>query len=176
MPPEPQTRPVFFGDDWAELRDAQTTARAEAMARLAGCVCRTFLRAAVVMGRETDPAAIALRRDLLFDLRATYVAHDHLAGHWRLVQGHVHPPIPGLCDIRRMVRDWQDWALREASLWVLDQPLLLRRFALVIAYSRTGDSLLHELDLWDTLKEQYPLTPPAQGDFFDDPASYTPYR
>lgn len=172
----PQTRPVFLGDDWWELRDAQSAGRAELMARLAGLVCAFYQRAAVVTGRETDPVAIAFRKEKLFDLRAVYVAHDHLAGHWRLIQGHVHPPIPGLCDIPRMLDDWRDWAMSEGRRWIVDQPILLRRFALVFAFSRTRDSLLHEMDLWDALKEHYPLTPPDQGDFFDDPASYTPYR
>lgn len=172
----PHARQVFFGDDWPELRDAQAAGRADLAARLAGRVRDMYLRAAVVAGRETDPVAIALRNDQDCDLRAVYGAHDHLAGHWRLIRGHLLPPPGEPCDLAPLLRDWQDWAMSEAGLWIVDQPLLVRRFALAFVFSRTSDSLCHAIDLWDALKEHYPLTPPAQGDFFDDPASYTPYR
>ncbi len=172
-----RTYPVFEGDDWHELRDAQYDQRENDLAIIMGRVCDMYLRASVVMAREDDPVAEAIRAGRFFDARSLMVAHAHLAAFWRLKHGHVNPSLPGILDMWSLLDAWENWVMHEVTLWILDNPRLVRLSALVCARSlvQTRDTIVAEMDLWDALKEYYALPPPDQGDLFDDPASYTPY-
>lgn len=171
---EPVTRPVFPGDDWHELRDYLYDRKADVMSRVVGRVTDMYQRAAVVMGREDDAVAQSLRADKLFDLRTMYVTHGHLAAYWRCKQGHVNPTLPGTFDFEPEYRDWNEWVMHEATLWIIDNPRLVRLFCLALV-NEHRNGLVAEMDLWDELKAYYPLPPPDHPDFFDDPKSYSPY-
>jgi len=172
---QPKTRPVFPGDDWGELRDEQMEQANFILARIAGVVARHYQRSAIVLGREDDAVAVELRREHWFDARAGYVAYAHLAAVWRLRRRLLVDRLEGVTDLFPLIGEWQTWVLSEAGQWFLDNPRLLRLFALVLAKWQTRDTILHEMDLWDELKSFYPLPPPENLDFFDSPDGYTPY-
>jgi hypothetical protein len=174
----PRSRPYFHGDDWHELRDAQYDDRWEDLAMMVGRVSDMYRRASVVMGREDDPVAEALRAGPYFDGRSLTVAHAHLAAFWRLRNGHVNPSLPGLLDLEPLLAEWRRWVIDEVTLWIIHRPILVRRAALVTTRSlvqRTG-TILAEAELWESLKEFYPLPPPDHPELFDGRGAWPPDR
>ncbi|HMR61676.1 hypothetical protein, partial [Amaricoccus sp.] len=125
-----QTRPYFHGDDWHELRDAQYEDRWDDLAMMVGRVSDMYRRASVVMGREDDPVAEALRAGPFFDGRSLTVAQAHLAAHWRWKEGHVNPSLPGILDMELLLEAWRKWVMSEVTLWIIDSPILVRRAAI----------------------------------------------
>lgn len=172
---EPITRPLFAGDDWHELRDWLYGERAIACSRIAGLVFDFYRRAAIVLDRTDDAVLESLTAVKHFDLRTLGVAHAHLAAYWRRQNGHVDPTIPGLLSHSRLVDEFEDWVIGEASLWIVDNPRLVRLFALVLVQQNTASGIAAEMDLWDELKAFYPIVPPENRDLFDSDESYAPY-
>lgn len=170
-----RTRPMFKGDDWQELRDSQARWAADTMSRVVGEVNHYYQRAAVATGTQESLLARALRGEKEFDLRTVYVAHGHMAAHWRLANGHVNPTLPGLYQVDRHTEEFMEWAWKEPANWFFENPGLIHLFAVVIEGWQSVNTLLNEMALWDELKAWYPLPPPENLDFFDDPASYSPY-
>lgn len=162
----PQTPEHFPGDCWHELRDAQMDDRWEDLAEMVGQVTAMYRRAAIVMGRETDPVAEALAAGPYFDGRSLIVVHAHLAAWWRLSQGHVHRPLPGIIALDPLLKDWRKWLRSEVVLWILDRPRLVRLAAIVVARSlvQRVATIEAEMDLWEGLRAEYPLPPNPQRD------------
>jgi hypothetical protein len=160
------TRPMFAGDDWHELRDAlhECDTSALALYEILGMVCHHYLRAAQVTGTQDDPVARSLRAERHFPRYKVAFAHHHLAAFWRIEKGFLSPRLEGMTDLRQLVRDFRDWATREAMLWFLDAPLILNRFARVLANEQPSRVLTLELDLADILSEFYPLLDPECED------------
>ena len=171
-----RTRPAFKGDDWQELRDEQARWAADTMSRVVGEVKLYFQRAAVATDTQDSLLARTLRGEKEFDLRTVYVAHGHMAAHWRLSNGHLNPTLPELSRVDRLADEFMDWAKREPTQWFFENPRLLHLFAVATAGWQSVNTLQNEMALWDELKSWYPLPPPENLDLFDDPASYSPYR
>jgi len=160
------TRPMFEGDDWHELRDAlhESDTSTLAMYEILGMICHHYLRAAQVTGTQDDPVARALRAAGDFPRSRVAFAHHHLAAFWRIEKGFLSPRLEGMTNLSLMVRDFRDWATREAMLWFLDAPLILNRFAQVLANAQPSRVMTLELDLSDILSEFYPLLHPECED------------
>lgn len=170
-PYEPRTPPSFAGDDWHELRDIQLDHAAELLSRMAGRCAESYLRAAVVLDRENDAVAQSLRAEKTFDLRTLRVALAHMAAFWRHGDSLPDPMLPGLSDPYRWLDQWADWAMSECTLWIIDNPRLIRLFCLVLVQQNTADGIIAEWNLWDALKEHYPVPPNPQRDLFAPPDS-----
>jgi hypothetical protein len=127
-----------------------------------------YRRSAIVLGKEDDAVLESLRAEPNFDLRTLGVAHAHLAAFWRMQNGHVNPSLPGILDLDKQLHEYHDWVVTEATLWIIDNPLLIRLFALVLVQQNTAPGIMAEIDLLDELKVYYPLVPPDQLDLFDD--------
>lgn len=170
------SRSSFRGDDWHELRDGQYDGRWDDIAAMVGEIADMYLRASTVMGCEDDPVAAALRAGPFFNGRSLMVAHARLAAFWRLTTGHVHPTLPGLLDLAPELTQWRAWMLREVRHWIIHHPILVRRAALVVARSlvQTADTIVAEMDLWDSLKALYVLPPPDHADLFDGRGVWPP--
>lgn len=166
-----RSQPGFHGDDWHELRDAQHDQRWDDLAVMVGRISDTYRRASVVMGCEDDPVAEALRAGPFFDGRSLVVAHSYLAAFWRHANGHVNPSLPGMLDLGPLLGQWRSWMRREASFWIIHHPILVRRVALVATRSlvQRVDTIVAEMDLWESLREFYPLPPPDHADRLDGP-------
>ncbi|MCA0271654.1 MAG: hypothetical protein LCH69_06260 [Proteobacteria bacterium] len=170
-PYEPRTLPSFPGDDWHELRDLQMHNPWDALSRMAGLCADFYLRAAKVLDRDDDAAAQCLRDEKNFDFRTLYVTYAHMAAYWRY-SGHLPDPmLPGMSDLDRLRQQWHDWAIAECTLWCLDNPRLVRLFCLVLVQQNTADGIVAEWNLWDEIKEHYPLPPNPQRDLFAPPDS-----
>lgn len=170
-PYEARTVPSFPGDDWHELRDLQSDYAAHVLSRMAGRCAEFYLRSAVVLDREDDAVAQCLRAESKFDLRTLYVAHAHMAAFWRHGDNLPDLMLPGLSDLYRFQDQWADWAMSECTLWIVDNPRLIRLFCLVLVQQNTADGIVAECDLWDALKDHYPVPPNPQRDFFAPPDS-----
>ncbi|MDP3959445.1 MAG: hypothetical protein Q8Q26_05140 [Pseudorhodobacter sp.] len=167
-----RSRPWFAGDDWHELRDAQNDESNETVSRIAGLVADFYRRAAIVMGDREDSILDSLQVTRLFDVRTLGVAHAHLAAYWRFTNGHVNPTLPHIVTFDHMVRDWQEWVWGMSALWIIDNPLLVRLFCLVLVQQNTADGIVAEMDLWDELRRFYALPGTETRDMFlGDPNS-----
>ncbi len=161
------TRPVFAGDDWGELRDAMHSAAAWAMRDVASQVNKFVQLAAIATGSEREPIVQELRAEIHFDLRPLYIANGILSAYWRYSNGHIHSPLPGTTDLFRICDDYIKWATTEVSYWFLDNPILLRRFSIVMAVWQSQRALSAMADLNDSLKDHYPMPQPDTNDLFD---------
>jgi hypothetical protein len=153
--------PVFLGDDWRELRDAQWEVRDDTLAEVVGKVTMFHRHAIAVMAAEDDRVAAALDAGPFFDAFALYPPYVYLAGAWRHAQGHVHPSLPGMLDLSGLVEDWRGWAREEPERWFLRRPTLVRRFAVLTARSLVpgSDTIVALTDLLNELRAHYPLPP-----------------
>ncbi len=169
-----RTRPAFDGDDWSELRDAQAAVMRQDIAVIGGTCMQAYHLAARITDIKNDVIHQQISGDIALDHRALGVAQAHLAAHWRLIHGHTCPRLPEVIPYDQEIRDWQSWLDREVRRWFHGAPQLVRLVCRAMAFQNTHTGILAEMDLWDALKEVYPLTPPRQGDFWDDPQSYLP--
>lgn len=159
-------RPAFPGDNWAELRREQHCWRYETMEMVVGHVARSYRRCATVLAAERDPVAMRLTTMGPLPLRVVMLAHWHLAGFWRLANGYAEPD-PDLYEPSLSDRSWRKWIMEESTLWVVEHPTLVRRFAILVASAGTPDAVATEHELMRELGRVYPLPPTDHDDLLD---------
>jgi hypothetical protein len=166
----PHSPPAFPGDLQHDLRDHLYARRLDTLAEWVGEASHLYLRAAGILRRRmTDPLAVALDMDHRFDARTLWVAHDHMAAHWRAT---CLPEIlrsrgKMLWGPRRLANPlnsygcltaiFRDWLRLQTGHWADHCPDVLELFllAMVGEHTRTGKSV--EAELCFTLAWQYPL-------------------
>lgn len=79
----PRSRPMFPRDLHHDIRDHMHDTRAETLALWTGWAADRYLAAVRLLGLRDDPVADSLETFVHFDLRSLFVAHDHMAAHWR---------------------------------------------------------------------------------------------
>jgi hypothetical protein len=132
---------------------------------MVGHVARTYRRSAVVLAAQDDWVALRLVAAQPLPLRVVMQAHEHLAAFWRLTKGHLYPD-PTFMDGGAW-EAWQKWVTAEATLWIVDNPSLVRHTALLLASAGRPEALAAERALWAELRSYYPLPPPEQDDLLD---------
>jgi hypothetical protein len=162
-----RSKPAFVGDIQHDLRDHMLDRRLDTLSVWVGTASERYLRAARLLGHQNrDAIAISLAQDDHFDARTLWVAHDHMAAHWR---SHLMPPLRA--DPRTAARYSQEdtwsyfgltqhfrgWLLHETAAWADRQPDVLHLLLLTVLgdHTRSGQSV--EIELCLTLADLYPL-------------------
>ena len=166
----PKTRPSFARDLQHDLRDHLLSLRLETIALWAGEASRLYLRAAdILRRRKIDSLAIALDMDDRFDARTLWVAHDHMAAHWRAeclpqVMQTAGKMLWGPTRLVNMLNSYgeltaifRSWLLMQANHWADHRPDVLELFLLarVGDHTRTGQAV--EAELYFTLAWAFPV-------------------
>jgi hypothetical protein len=166
----PKSRPNFPGDLQHDLRDHLYACRLDTLAEWVGEASHIYLRAAgILRRRKTDPLAVALDMDHRFDARTLWVAHDHMAAHWRAACLPKVMQSPGkmlwgpsrlanpLNSYGCLTAIFRDWLRLQTTHWADRHPDVLELFLLAVVgeHTRTGQSV--EAELFFTLAWTYPV-------------------
>ncbi len=164
----PRSRPNFAIDTQHDLRDVMQDRRLDTIAGWSGAVCAAYLEATVILGIANDPIALCLTDDALVDARTLWVAHDHMAAHWRsafltVILGS-KPAFVGHDDdswlnisYTGLLFAYRQFLLSELALWRTDAPILIRLFCKAIVGEHTPSGRLDEAALFDALRLRYPI-------------------
>ncbi len=178
----PRTRPAFPGDLQHDFRDYMLDQRLGTLADWHGEAADCYLRAARLTGvAHTDPIAVCLAEDDVFDARTIWVAHDHMAAHWRATcleavkggrEGYlVGPDLEFYCQsYAGLLFLFRAFLRRQVALWATAFPEILWLFCRAVTgeHTMTGQETEAALGL-----ELYALYPVPGG---HDEAPSRPHR
>ncbi len=166
----PRSTPAFSSDIQHDFRDHMLATRLESLSYWVSEASQTYLRAATLLQRHRiDALAISLDADLHFDARTLFVAHDHMAAHWR--NGQMRDIMAGgnrlhwgpqqlystVNSYRELLALFRQWLLWQIKIWGEAVPDLLELFRLAVVgeHTRSGQSV--EAELYYTLADLYPV-------------------
>ena len=169
----PRSRPNFKGDLHHDIRDHMLDCRNDTLSMWTGKAVDRYLAACRLLDIRDDPVADSLETFNAFDPATLTVAHDYLAAHWRYVHLPDHlsdrmpvfPDIPGASDqgIRNSLGvclcAFRHWLTLMVEFDATHAPVVLRRLCLVLVQQNTEQGIMAEIDLFDTLRQHYPLPP-----------------
>ncbi|OYW60778.1 MAG: hypothetical protein B7Z31_03675 [Rhodobacterales bacterium 12-65-15] len=166
----PKTPPAFQGDIQHDLRDHLGDQRLLTLSDWVGEASTLYLRAADILRlRQQDALAITLDADERFDARSLWVAHDHMAAHWRAHRlpevmagrGRLSWPPAMLCNPVDSYRDltaiFRQWLQLQTSAWADQMPDVLELFLRAVVGDHTRTGRFYEAELYFTLAELYPV-------------------
>lgn len=165
----PKSPPVFTGDIQHDFRDHMLAKRVDTLSDWVGEASHVYLRAADILRcRQTDALAVSLDSDDQFDARTLWVAHDHMAAHWRNGQmrevmkrdglmwgpGKLFSMVNSYAELLALFRQW---LCSQVTAWADRKPDLLELFLLAVVgeHTRTGQSV--EAELFFALVRLYPV-------------------
>jgi len=159
---QPRSHPNFPGDIQHDFRDFMLDNRLETLAEWQGRAAEVWLRAARLTRRMTDPLALCLADDDRFDARTLWVAHDHMAAHWRachmaeamlgrkwIDNPHFHASYAGL------LFRFRRFLCHQIDVWYDLKPDLLELFLLSVTGEHTARGQNVEAELFFTLADLY---------------------
>jgi hypothetical protein len=169
-------RPAFPGDDWTFLRNLMADVWTDHARMIASQVAADYLRAAKILGAKHDPVALLLQADKRYDALQLSWATAHPGAYWRKENGYLTAQKMRASHIERLVfYDFHDWLKKQIWVWWIDNPLLVRRAAIVVARWDRPNFFEYEQALMAAMTEAYPLPRPDTDDLFDNPARFSPY-
>lgn len=166
----PRSAMAFRGDIQHDLRDFMLDRRLATLSDWVGEAANLYLRAARILRvHDRDALAISLAADHRFDARTLFVAHDHMAAHWRA--NRLPKVMAGrgkmwwgpkklmnhLDSYGELMAIFRDWIRCNVQAWSDHRQDVLELFLLAVVgdHTRTGQAV--EAELFHTLGKLYPV-------------------
>lgn len=164
----PRSRPNFPGDIQHDFRDFMLDNRLDTLAEWQGKAAEVWLCTARLTDRIGDPISVCLAEDAIFDARTLWIAHDHMAAHWRAA--HMQEAMTGREKITGpedrplycrsyagLLFRFRRYLRRQIDVWSAIKPDLLHLFLLAVTAEHTKSGRIVEMELHIVLADLYPV-------------------